>query len=307
MSIVESAVGRVKKAPIEASDRPEMVSHGRAPEPIGLDTSPRIRVSQSPLWQSRQPMIKFDVEQLRSARLYPPHAFAPKQRDDYRSLRREVIAASRAMNSSAGQSVGPIIVVTSALPGDGKSYTAINLALSIAGENVHDVLLIDGDTIKRTVSRGFGVENRPGLIELLSDPQANFLEYTAPTSNSKLHILPAGNRDESSADLLSAGRIEPLFDSIRRTMAGHFVVVDTPPILISSETPTFTDSAGQVLLVVYAGRTLQDSVKDAISRIRESVPVGVVLNGWVPTLPSDKKAYAAYYEYQKAAAGSSAK
>jgi Mrp family chromosome partitioning ATPase len=185
------------------------------------------------------------------------------------------------------------------LPGDGKSYTALNLALSIASEDVHDVLLIDADTIKRTISIACGVDNRPGLIELLGSPDRSFFEYAVPTNYRRLHVLPSGTRGENATDLFGAERIVPLFDNIRSAMTGHLVIVDTPPILLSSETPSMTDAAGQTLLVVRAGHTLQDSVRDAVARIRQSVPVGVILNGWSPVLPSERKAYTAYEEYSK--------
>jgi receptor protein-tyrosine kinase len=90
-----------------------------------------------------------------------------------------------------------------------------------------------------------------------------------------------------------------LFAAISAAMQNHIVIVDTPPILLSSDTPVVTDCAGQVLLVVRAGITLQDSVKDAASRIKTSVPVGVVLNDWNPVLPSEQRAYRGYEGYEK--------
>ncbi len=294
MSIVQSAIDRLKKSQAEG------VEKRPAARAAGFDTvAVGAARSRSALRWSGQPPANLDVERLRAAGLYPPAAFVQRIQEDYRSIRREVVAASHEKIGPAEEPVGPIVVVTSALPGDGKSYTALNLALSIASEGVHDVLLVDADSMKRSVTRACGLDERPGLMELLEKPDASFAEYSYLTTASRLYVLPAGNRSPESTDLVSAGRIGPLFHSIRSAMSGHFVITDTPPLLVASETPVLTDVAGQVLLVVRAGQSLQDSVKDAVGRIRESIPVGVVLNCWSPMLPSEKETYAAYHEYAK--------
>jgi len=81
-------------------------------------------------------------------------------------------------------------------------------------------------------------------------------------------------------------------------MGDGFVIIDTPPILMSNDTAVMTDLAGQVLLVVRAGATLQDMAHEAVARVHEGVPVGLVLNGWSPLLPSERKTYVAYDEYR---------
>jgi Mrp family chromosome partitioning ATPase len=194
--------------------------------------------------------------------------------------------------------IGPIVAVTSALPGEGKSYTAVNLALSVASEGIHDVLLIDADTVRHRTSEALQLGSSPGLLELLAKPSRPFVEFVRSTTIERLKVLPAGQRHEGASDLFSIGRIGPLFAAISAAMQGHIVIVDTPPILLSSDTPVVTDSAGQVLLVVRAGHTLQDSVKDAASRIKPSVPVGIVLNDWNPVLPSERRAYQGYENYE---------
>jgi len=106
-------------------------------------------------------------------------------------------------------------------------------------------------------------------------------------------------RTSDSADLFSSDRIGALIDAMKTTLQGHAVVFDTPPILASSETQSLVEAAGQVLLIVRANVTLQDSAREAASRIPESVPVGIVLNAWEPNSPSERKAYQLYGEYGK--------
>ncbi len=242
------------------------------------------------------PVVDINTDRLLTQGLYPTPDFLRRQQDDYRRIRREIIAATRQRPSADAAMLGPIVVVTSALPGEGKSYTALNLALSVASEGIRDVLLIDADTVRHNITTSLGIPEAPGLIDLLERSGKNFMDHVRPTSVDRLRFLPAGRRHEGASDLFSIGRVGPLFAAINAALEGHVVIIDTAPILLSSDTPVLTDAAGQVLLVVRAGQTLQDSLKDATSRIKDSVPIGLVLNDWNPVLPSDRKAYHSYYE-----------
>jgi len=299
VSIVESALERLKGArgaeqggrsatPTEPPERAQPV-----PLPAGRGRS---RIPPPIRWASQAPPVDLDFARLEAAGLCPPEPLARRLRDEFRAIRREVVGATLEMGAS-GQAVGPIVVVTSAGPGDGKSHTALNLALSIAGQGVYDVLLIDADFVKRTISVACDLGDRPGLAELLTHPTVSFLDYAYPTGVQRLHILPAGARSRSAHDLFAPARVAALFDVIRTAMAEHIVIVDTPPILVSSDTAVVLDAAGQVLLVVRAGSSLQDAVREALGRIRKTLPVGVILNDWSPLLPSEKKTYTSYDEY----------
>ncbi len=292
MSIVQSALDRMKAA------RPAEIRPGKAAAKAATPTSEP--PPHSPNWRpATAPIVSIDPERLRELGLYPSPSFLRRQQEDYRGIRREVISATHQRPQTEGAEIGPIVVVTSALPGEGKSYTALNLAISIASEGTYDVLLIDGDTVRSSLSQALDVRDSPGLIELLSNPATNFMDHVRHTSIERLYLLPAGRPFEGASDLFSAGRVGPLFAAIGAALAGHIVIVDTPPILLSSDTPVITDAAGQVLLVVRAGQTLQDAVRDAASRIRETIPVGAVLNGWDPILPSEKQTYRGYEAYEK--------
>ena len=303
MSIVQSAIERMKATRAAESRLPEprvaVKPPGRsAPEAVPVAAASNMPSSVWPEIQGSPVVV--DVARLRTQGLYASPDFVRRQQEDYRSLRREVIAATRQRPSPEAPPIGPIVAVTSALPGEGKSYTAMNLALSVASEGIHDVLLIDADTVRRRVTEVLEMGALPGLLQLLEKPARNFMDYVRPSTIGRLRILPAGQRHEGASDLFSQGRVGPLFAAINAALHGHIVIVDTPPILLSSDTPVITDAAGQVLLVVRAGHTLQDSVKDAASRIKTSVPVGVVLNDWNPVLPSELRAYRGYETYDPA-------
>jgi Mrp family chromosome partitioning ATPase len=297
MSIVQSALERAKSNRVPDA----RAAKTRAPVPAPAESmSPAAGSLRLPaIWTGGGSTVPINYDRLREHSLYPTGDSVRRQQDDYRSIRREVIAATRQSPSPESAPIGPIVVVTSALPGDGKSYTALNLALSMASEGIHDVLLIDGDTVRHSLSSAFDLEASPGLIDVLARPGKDFMQFTHPTSIDRLRFLAAGRHYDGASDLFSVGRVAPLFAAIGAALEGHVVIVDTAPILLSSETPVLTDTAGQVLLVIRAGLTLQDSIKEAASRIKSSVPVGLVLNAWEPVLPSEKKAYNGYEAYEK--------
>lgn len=298
MSIVESALQRLKSAP---GVEPEK-HRSESPQPARPAETPTAEragaLIPSPVrWPAHLAPADFDFERLQAVGLYPPERAALRLRDEFRAIRREVVGASLDNAGAPGHALGPIVAVTSAAPGDGKSFTSFNLALSIAGQGMHDVLLVDADFVKRTISNACNVGDRPGLAELLARPGTPFFECAYPTPTPRLRILPAGARASSARDLFAPARVSSVFEAIRTAMAEHIVVVDTPPILVSSDTPVVLDVSGQVLLVVRAGVSHEDTVREAVGRIRKTLPVGVILNGWTPLLPSERKTYASYNEY----------
>jgi len=242
-------------------------------------------------------IVTIDRDLLMTRGLHASAENLGRQREEYRKIRREIIDAMRVPRAGLSPQNRGIVVLTSALPGDGKTYTALNLALSIANQGSHQVILVDGDTIKQSITEALELGGSPGLIEALSSAELDAKPMLLRTSVPHLQILPAGNRSDDSAELFSNERLTPVFASLQDSKHNAIIVVDTPPILLSSETQELTDIAEQVLLVVRAGVSLQDSAKEAAARIRESIPVGVVLNGWEPTIVSERRAYYAYETY----------
>lgn len=261
---------------------------------LDIKVSPRPERSTEP---QPERIVTIDRDLLTMRGLHASAENLGRQREEYRKIRREIIDAMKVPRPGLLPQNRGIVVLTSALPGDGKTYTALNLALSIASQGTHPVVLVDGDTIKQSITEALDLGGSPGLIEALSSAELDARPMLLRTSIPQLQILPAGNRTDESAELFSGERMMPVFGSLQDSRHSSIIVVDTPPILLSSETQEMTDIAEQVLLVVRAGVSLQDSAKDAAARIRESIPVGVVLNGWEPTIVSERRAYYAYEAY----------
>ncbi len=173
---------------------------------------------------------------------------------------------------------GNLIMVTSALPGEGKSSTAINLARSIAMERNHTVLLIDADITVSRLSRMYSLQGTPGLTDLLLDNTLDPREVMARTDFPDLVILPAGRRHEHATELISSNEMERLLNEIASRYVNRVVVFDSPPLLATAEAPVLAKHVGQIVFVVEADRTRQHVVQNALAELDQSKEIGIVLN-----------------------------
>lgn len=222
-----------------------------------------------------------DLATLRAEGLLPPEDQQRQLSDQYRAVKRPLIKhaffdGSLATDGAAGSARS--IMVSSALPGDGKSFTSVNLALSMALEKDHTVLLVDGDVAKPHVSQAFGAGDRPGLLDVLSDTGRSIESVILPTSIPRLSLLPVGRRTEHAPELLASARMRALIQYLEELDPAGIVLVDSPPILLTSEARVLASLFGQVLLVVKATVTPQQAVLEAVRIIGEGPKVSLVLN-----------------------------
>ena len=173
---------------------------------------------------------------------------------------------------------GNLIGVTSSLPGEGKTYTALNLALSMATELNSTILLIDGDILRASLSTLLGIERNRGLTDLLIDPTIQIRDVLIPTQLPKLKIIASGTRSDNSTELLSSNGMERLVKELGQRYADRIILFDTPPLLATNEARVLIHLFGQVVMVVEAGKTSLDALKDSLSHISDSKVVGMVLN-----------------------------
>jgi exopolysaccharide/PEP-CTERM locus tyrosine autokinase len=169
-------------------------------------------------------------------------------------------------------------MVTSALPGDGKTFTSINLALSMALELDISVLLVDADAPKPHVSEILALQREPGLMDALVDETVDVESLIVQTNLEGLSILPAGTPAHGTSELLSSNRMRQIMTNLCARNPRRIVLLDSPPLLITNEGRALAKVAGQVVLVVRAGQTPQHAVQDAIGLIDEQQAGGLVLN-----------------------------
>ena len=221
--------------------------------------------------------IHVDRSLLRSAGLLPPDHQERELAAQYRQIKRPLIAAARGKGESA-VSNGHLIMIASAFPGEGKTFTSVNLAMSLALEKDFTVLLLDADVAKAHVSRLFGVEGERGLLDALRDPAIDIETLVLPTDIPGLSVLPAGTNAEHATELLASERMQQIVSSLGSSDSNRMVLFDSPPLLLTSESRVLAQIVGQVALVVCANRTPQKAVLEAISYIGPNKPVGLVLN-----------------------------
>ncbi len=270
MSLVEQAIGRMR-AP-SGADPPEKT--GDLPPPGASPPS-----SETTGEPARAPKrVTIDINFLRAAGYLPEKVKDREFADHYRHIKRPLIKKSLA-GPAAGAAADPrLIMVTSGLPGDGKTFTSINLAFSVARERDVSVLLVDADLLKPHVSKIFGLNEEPGLTDALVDETLDIESLVVATSVHGLSLLPAGTPAEGIAEMLSSNRMRRITKALCARNPRRIVLLDSPPLLITSEGPALASIAGQVVLVVRAGQTPRRAVLDAIGLIDEQRAGGIVLN-----------------------------
>ena len=198
-------------------------------------------------------------------------------REEYRVIKRPLL------NNARGKGAVPVphgnlLMVTSAMPGEGKTYNSLNLAISFAMERDTHVLLIDSDVIKPSLTEIIGLPDVPGLTDMLSGEIKDMTDILYKTNMPKLTVIPAGRRHAQDTELLSSDKMKHFTEELADRYSDRIVVFDAPPMLATSHAQVLMQYAGQIVLVVEAGKTLEHSIKDVVTQLGDDKVVGVVLN-----------------------------
>jgi protein-tyrosine kinase len=222
--------------------------------------------------------VVIDREALRAKGFLPDPSKSRQFADYYRRIKRPVIAQAHTRPPEGSPDLR-LVMTTSALPGDGKTFTSIGLALSIAREQDVSVVLVDADVAKQHVSRLLGIEGEPGLLNAVIDPTADVESLILSTSIPGMSVLPAGVQHDRATELLASVRMTQVAAAIIAADPRRIALFDSPPLLSSSESRAMVQVLGQVVLVVRSGLTPQQALLDAIACVPEDKPIGLVLNG----------------------------
>lgn len=209
--------------------------------------------------------------------LVPGSHLGPEFSDEYRRIKRPLL--SNAFGKTA-QLVdkGNLILVTSSLPGEGKTYTAINLALSIAQERDHTVLLVDCDVTRSGTSRVMGVLDKPGLVDILENDSFTVGDAILRTDIHELCVISTGKQNEYVTELLASQRMQEFVEEIGARYDDRIIIFDAPPLLPTPQTQVLTGLIGQVVFVIEAGKTPQSIVEEALKMIPQEQATGLVMN-----------------------------
>jgi exopolysaccharide/PEP-CTERM locus tyrosine autokinase len=189
---------------------------------------------------------------------------------------------------------GNLVMVTSALPGEGKTYTSVNLAMSIAMEYDMSVILVDGDVAHPDIPNILGSPAEPGLLELLTSASLAITDFLVPTSIENLAILPAGAPRGRATELLASAQMQRTLNELSARYADLVIIFDSPPLLPTTEARELATHMGQIIMVVGADRTAQHAVKLALTAIEKCEIVLMLLNKAAKT---DIGSYGGNYRY----------
>jgi protein-tyrosine kinase len=203
----------------------------------------------------------------------PEESMERRFADHYRRVKRPLIE-----KALAGTSDMRLIMVSSALPGDGKTFTSINLALSMAREKDISVLLVDADGARARISEVLGIRKQPGLLDALADDSIDVESLVMRTDVRGLEVLPAGRFIENGTELIASGRMAQISVRLTAHNPRRLVLFDSPPLLVSSEARVLTRMPGQVVLVVRASVTPRRAILDAVSQVDRQKLQGLVVN-----------------------------
>ena len=269
MSLIESALEKLRRV---GDAQPG--SGPRAASPTAPVTkAAAIVVAAPPAPAGPAKRITIDLKTLRNAGYLPEEGLERRFADHYRQIKRPLI--ERAL---AGSPEMRLILVSSALPGDGKTFTAINLALSMARERDVSVLLVDADAPRAHVSEVFRIRGERGLLDALTEESLDVESLIVHTNVRGLDILSAGTRAENATELLASARMSQIAARLSAGNARRLVVIDSAPVLVSSEARALLRLPGQVVLVVRAGATPQHAIQEALSHVDKSKLQGLILN-----------------------------
>jgi exopolysaccharide/PEP-CTERM locus tyrosine autokinase len=246
----------------------------------------------------REGAAPIDRHMLAENALLVPGAPVGPLAEEFRLVKRQLIATARIVEREA-PGTARTILVCSAQPNDGKTYCAINLAISLAAERDTEVLLVDADFAKPDVLNRLGVRDGPGLLDALADPAAEIERYVVPTDIPQLSILPAGSKMTGDTELLASRRTGQLIEALLAADPRRLVIFDSPPALAASPASVLANHVGQVMLVVRADRTSDGDLREAIAMLDGCEHIQLVLNA-VSYAPGGRR-FGSYYGQEDAA------
>lgn len=267
MSVVERALDKLRRTPGDGAHS----TGGPAAPPI----AELVEVDAHGADARR---IVIDREALRAEGYLPDEKQGRRFADEYRQIKRPLLKAGFSADSAGGEPSKRLVMMASALPSDGKTFTSINLAFSISRERDHSVVLIDADVAKPHISAIFGVQEELGLLDALADSAINANTLVLPTDVRGLSILAAGKPREGATELLSSGRMGEVARQILAAHPKSILLFDSSPLIVSTESRALAASVGQVVLVVRAGRTPRHAVHEALEALGDQKDIKLVLN-----------------------------
>jgi receptor protein-tyrosine kinase len=222
--------------------------------------------------------VSVNLGRLKSGGFVTPDAERTEIAEEFRLIKRPLLTNAFGQGSEAIPR-GNMIMVTSSMPGEGKTFCTINLALSIAMEMDRTVLLVDADVAKPKLLQYLGVRAEKGLLDVLRSGSLNLPDVLLKTNIEKLTILPAGKSYKHATELLASDAMNNLIEDMASRYSDRIVIFDSPPLLATSEASVLAAHMGQIVMVVEADKTPQAAVREALGQVEDSgAVISMLLN-----------------------------
>ncbi len=305
MSLIERAAKRLeelRRAGYDAPDDavPAAADGGRRAPAHTVEAAMAAMATQAvapqPAPVSRSRRIELDLGNLAANGFVTPDMPRSRIADEFRVLKRPLLA-----NAGGKRGVhirhGNLIMVTSAVPGEGKSFCAVNLALSIAMELDRTVLLVDADVARPSLPKVLGLPvDGKGLLDVLQADSTDIGDVMLRSSVDKLSILPSGTPHPQATELLASETMSRLLADMEARYSDRIIIFDSPPLLVTTEARVLATQMGQIVFVVHAESTLQSEVKRALATI-EACPLKMVVLNQARTVAQGAYGYGYGYGY----------
>ena len=293
MSIIEKAASRIDLRSATAAhtaphDKAAEHLHEAVPVSTGPATAapvqppvastPAARTgTERPAQKTSTRRVDLDLDRMRDLGMVTAAGGRTRLLEDFRVIKRPLLQRAFA-ERKPGDKPANLIMVTSSLPGEGKTYCAINLAMSIAMELDHTVLLVDADVARTSVLRALGLPAHRGLMDILLDDKLDMADVMLRTNVDTLSILPAGTSNPRATELLASSAMSSLVNEIANRYPDRVVIFDSPPLLLTSESRVLASHMGQIAMVVEAQTTTQHAVKEALHQLEGYPNVNLIYN-----------------------------
>jgi exopolysaccharide/PEP-CTERM locus tyrosine autokinase len=237
---------------------------------------------------------EIDRDALREAGFILPDGPVTGLAEEFRIIKRQLLLGVDGARDIA-EDKRQTILVCSAQSDEGKTFSAINLALSLAGEKDREVLLVDGDSVKPEILSILGLESGPGFVDAIADPTINPENLVIQTDIEGLSVLPAGRPENDVTELLASDRTREVLAGLTRRRRKRIVIFDSPPALMASPASVLATHMGQVVMVVRADKTTEGDLREAIALLSGCDQVGLLLNG--AGAAASGRRFGSYYGY----------
>ena len=266
-----------------------------APEPeVVREAPPKAPPAPAPVRKVSGPTIHVERSRLRAAALIEPDAPVGALAEEFRIVKRQLLLNSNSATDLPAEKKR-VVLLCSAQPGEGKTFCALNLALSLSSEKDTEVLLIDGDFPKPDVMATLGLEAGAGLVDAIADPRLDPESLVLRTDLPGLSVLPAGRQADNVTELLASERTRDVFRRLSEAVPNRLIIIDSPPALLASPASALAAHAGQLVMVVRADRTTEAELRDALELLSGCERVSLLLNA--TGFAAGGRRFGAYYGY----------